>query len=136
MEAKLLMARRRAASIPSPPVMQRLVCLWLALLAIASMVYWVEPLWAGALMCGASISLLPSICFAWYSLRWRGARFTTLALRGFYLGSATKFFLTVVLFAAVFSGLRELPPAGVFLGFLIAQFTGLAVTARSVRPLV
>ncbi|WP_460232065.1 ATP synthase subunit I [Aurantivibrio plasticivorans] len=115
-----------------PPILLRLLLLWLLLVAVAGTCLLFDTSLGLSLLWGGSASLLPSLCFAWYSYRapW-GARQAANALSAMYRAEAIKFLFTVAIFAAVFMQAKKVYPSVVFLTFVGAQLCAWVVTARA-----
>ncbi|GAB4223217.1 MAG: F0F1 ATP synthase subunit I [Gammaproteobacteria bacterium] len=71
---------------------------------------------------GGITCLLPNMCFAWFVLRYRGARQAKKIVQSFYRGEAFKLLITVGLFfiAFKFAAVKPLP-------FFVNYIAGLAV---------
>ena len=70
---------------------------------------------------GAGIALAGSLYFALQAFRHGGARQASQIVQGFYKGEAGKFVITVLLFAAVFAGVRPLRAGWLLTGFILEQ---------------
>lgn len=71
---------------------------------------------------GGIVCLVPSYLFALIAFRYSGAHAARDIVKSFYWGEAVKLFVTVFLFALVFSTMNV--AAGYFLGtFILMQFT-------------
>lgn len=112
--------------------MSRLLLLWIALALGSGALLLIDTTLGLSLLWGFSVSLLPGICFAWFSYRgpW-GARRTAAVLSAIYRAEAIKFFLTVVLFAAVFMQVDKIYPSVVFLAFIGAHICSWVLTAQA-----
>lgn len=81
---------------------------------------------------GYSVNVLPSICFAWYSLKYFGsARRSRAMVSSLYRAEALKFVLTVVLFSVVFMQVGSIYPLIFFLAYGAAQVATWVITARA-----
>ena len=126
--------RLRPSTIARPPVVQRLFMLWLAAVVLAVAVMPIDSKWGLSLLWGFSVCLLPAICFSWYSFRYRGARAAVTAVNAFYRAEAIKFFLTALLFAAVFHRADKVNLLVFFLAFIAAQIFSWLLTALTLKP--
>lgn len=70
---------------------------------------------------GAGIAIAGSLYFALQAFRHAGARQAPQIVRSFYKGEAGKFVITVLLFAAVFVGVRPLQAGWLLTGFILEQ---------------
>lgn len=125
--------QRPASSIAKPPVLRRLLLLWLATLPLALMTMLIDARWGLSLLWGFSVSLLPAACFAWYATRHSGARAAAAVVNGFYRAEAVKFVLTAILFALVFQRVDQIHLPAFFLAFIAAQIIAWVLTAQSLR---
>ena len=124
------------ASIPTPPVLQRLVWVWLGLALLSLLFGLVNREIARSVLWGISVCFAPTACFTWYVLRFKGARFARHTVNTFYRGEAIKFVLTAVLFIIVFQRAEELNVPVFFLAFMGAQLIAWALSMYSIgqRP--
>ncbi|PWK46783.1 ATP synthase subunit I [Pleionea mediterranea] len=72
-----------------------------------------------SILLGGAVSVLPSLAFAYFAFRHSGARSSQQVVKGFLLGEAIKFFLTIVLFILVFK-FASVMIGAVFIGFGVA----------------
>jgi ATP synthase protein I len=121
----------RPARVARPPVVRRLLWLWLSTLGLSLAVMVFNPQWGLSLLWGSSVSLLPAICFARYAFRYRGASYTLSAVGAFYRGEALKYFLTLLLFAAVFIQVAKIHAVVFFLAFISVQIFSWLLTAHA-----
>ncbi len=88
-----------------------------------------DPTAAKSFAYGGVISVIGHAYFAFKVFAYGGARAVKHILRGFYMGEAGKFAITVVLFAAAFKTVENLVPgylvAGFFLGLLVNRLAPL-----------
>lgn len=70
---------------------------------------------------GAGIAIAGSLYFALQAFRHAGATRAPQIVRSFYKGEAGKFVITVLLFAAVFTGVRPLQVGWLLTGFILEQ---------------
>ena len=70
---------------------------------------------------GASIALIGSAYFALQAFSHAGAGSAKQIVKSFYKGAAGRFIITVLLFSAVFAGLKLLQVGWVLAGFFIVQ---------------
>lgn len=70
---------------------------------------------------GAGIAIAGSLYFALQAFRHAGARQAPQIVRSFYKGEAGKFVITVLLFAAVFVGVKPLQVGWLLTGFILEQ---------------
>lgn len=75
---------------------------------------------AKSFLAGGMIAVLGHGYFAYKLFRFAGAQATRQILRGFYAGEAGKFLITIVLFSAVFKGMKDVQPAYLMTGFFLA----------------
>ncbi|MDF2446827.1 MAG: synthase chain [Moraxellaceae bacterium] len=71
---------------------------------------------------GAGIAVAGNAYFALQAFRHAGAQQATDVVRSFYRGEAGKFVITVLLFAAVFAGVKPLQAGWLLTGFILEQF--------------
>ena len=79
---------------------------------------------------GAAISLLPNAYFAIRVLLAPAPLDARLRLRQLYVAEVTKLLISALLFALVFTGWKALPPAGLFIGFVVVNLAYLVISAR------
>lgn len=112
-------------------MVSRLLLLWFALALLAGATALINTTWAISLLWGCSVSLLPSVCFAWYSFRKRYRAGQALAVvHAFYRAEAIKFLLTAAMFAAVLARVDMIHLPVFFLAFIGAQMSSWWLTAR------
>lgn len=70
---------------------------------------------------GAGIAIAGSLYFALQAFRHAGARQAPQVVHSFYKGEAGKFVITVLLFAAVFAGVKPLQAGWLLTGFILEQ---------------
>ena len=70
---------------------------------------------------GAGIAVIGSAYFALQAFSYAGAGSAKQIVKAFYKGAAGRFFLTVLLFSAVFAGIKSLQAGWVLTGFFIVQ---------------
>lgn len=70
---------------------------------------------------GAGIAIAGSLYFALQAFRHAGARQAPQIVHSFYKGEAGKFVITVLLFAAVFTGVKPLRTGWLLTGFILEQ---------------
>lgn len=80
---------------------------------------------------GAGIAIAGSLYFALQAFRHAGARQAPQIVRSFYKGEAGKFVITVLLFAAVFVGVKALQPGWLLTGFILEQLVVWGFVLRS-----
>lgn len=80
---------------------------------------------------GAGIAIAGSLYFALQAFRLAGARQAPQIVRSFYKGEAGKFVITVLLFAAVFVGVKALQPGWLLTGFILEQLVVWGFVLRS-----
>lgn len=108
--------------------------LWVLTLGILAVMTAVAAAFSGrqaslAVLAGGGVSLIPTFLVVGRFRAWR--RFAReLTLGRMLAWQAGKWFLTAVLFAAVFIGYREVPVLWLFGGFIATQLAAMAVLAR------
>jgi F0F1-type ATP synthase assembly protein I len=115
-------------------VLQRLLILWMVLIAMSVAVMPIDSRWGLSLLWGFSVCLLPAVCFTWYAFRYRGARVVIASVKMFYRAETVKFFLTAILFAVVFHHADKISTAVFFLAFVAAQIASWLVSAMTIKP--
>ena len=107
------------STIKVPPVNRIAVIQLLVLLPVTLLIYLLDEILALSVATGALIQIGPQAFFNRMAYRFRGARQTSLILRGFYLGESGKLLMAAALFAFVFAKMPWLSYPAVFLSFLI-----------------
>lgn len=103
---------------------------WQLLLAglIVAAAFAAGGLWSGySAAMGSGIALAGTLYFAWQAFRFAGATAAKAILNSFYRGEAGKFFLTVLLFGAVFLHVKAVQPGWLFAGFALPQLAAWVV---------
>ena len=121
------------------PVYQILIAQLVVLILISALLMLAKGWQAGfSGLLGGVIAWLPNLYFAQKAFRYRGARAAKDILKSFYAGEAGKFFLTAVLFALVFWGVKPLDVPAVFGVFILTQavswFAPLLIKAKPLKP--
>lgn len=80
---------------------------------------------------GAGIAIAGSLYFALQAFRHAGARQAPQVVQSFYKGEAGKFVITVLLFAAVFAGVKPLQAGWLLTGFILEQLVVWGFALRS-----
>ncbi len=96
---------------------QMIVGLALAMIALAF-----SPLAGVSAGLGAGIAIAGNLYFVLQAFRHAGAASAKQIVQSFYKGEAGKFVITVLLFAAVFAGVKPLQAGWLFTGFILEQF--------------
>lgn len=123
--------QRRTITIARPPVLSRLLLFWSLLVLVAFSVWMFDTRLGLSLLWGIAVSALPGACFAWYSFRRHGgARQSGAVVRAIYRAETLKFFLTAVVFAAVFSRVSDIHPVVFFIAFIGTHIGSSLVSAR------
>lgn len=108
-----------------------LLLLWFALALLSGAVTLINTTWGLSLLWGCSVSLVPSVCFAWYSFRKRySAGQAQAVVHAFYRAETVKFVLTAAMFAAVFAQVDMIHLPIFFLAFIGAQIGSWWLAAR------
>lgn len=81
------------------------------------------------ILAGGGVSLIPTFLVVGRFRAWRRSA-RELTLGRMLAWQAGKWFLTAVLFAAVFIGYREVPVLWLFGGFIVTQLAAMAALAR------
>lgn len=124
-------SQHRSTILDRPPVLSRLLLLWSALALLSGAATLINTPLGLSLLWGCSVSLLPSVCFAWYGLRKYGGAQQSLAMvRAVYRAEGIKFFLTAAMFAAVFIQVDKIYLPVFFLAFVFGQIASWLVTAQ------
>lgn len=85
---------------------------------------------AVAIVVGGIVSLLPNVYFAGRVLLLPAPLDVYKRLRQLYMAEAIKLMISALLFALVFSRLKQVPPVWVLVGFLLAHVGYLTVLMR------
>lgn len=110
----------QGAKLKAPPI-KRIFAVQGILLLLVSLSAWVlsDPEIARSILLGGLISIGPNVYFARWAFRFSGAQASSSVARSFYIGEAGKFFLTVVMFAAVFAWVKPLNIPILFLTYIV-----------------
>lgn len=106
----------------------------LAVLFVVALVV-AGPLAGLSALAGAGIAVIGQAYFVYRAFRHAGAISASHIVQGFYRGEAGKFVLTALLFAAVFTGFRDVQPGWLFASFVLEQLVAWIVpfTIRSTQ---
>lgn len=107
--------------------------LWLALAVLALAVMPLDKKIGISLVWGISVCLLPTICFAWYSFRYRGGQVVASVVAAFYRAETVKFLLTGMLFAAVFNRADQINLSIFFAAFCVTQILCWSLSAITLK---
>ena len=122
---------------PPRPLVDRsqalLLLKWQAVLAAAlTLVALIDSTGAAlAVGLGAGIAIAGSLYFALQAFRHAGAQQAPQVVRSFFKGEAGKFVITVLLFAAVFAGVKPLQAGWLLTGFILEQLVVWGFALRS-----
>lgn len=84
----------------------------------------------GSMMTGAAIETVGRAIMVFHAFRFLGASKVIQALRSFRRGELQKFLLCTLLFSLVFSLVKEIRPAAVFVGYGFFALLGTVLAAR------
>lgn len=107
--------------------------LWLALVGLAVALVPLDKKLGISLAWGISVCLLPAICFAWYSFKYRGGQVAVAVVSGFYRAEAVKFLLTGILFAAAFKRTDQINILIFFTAFIVTQILSWSLSAATFK---
>jgi ATP synthase protein I len=113
--------------IPQPSVAKLLLWQIIATLLCIIAAVIVNSTWVLSALCGAMISLIPSVYFAYRVFKISGARYAKYIAQSFYKAETAKFLLTMVGFALVFSTYKHVRVDVFFASYLVVMITGLLI---------
>ncbi len=125
--------QRNINTIPKPPILQRQLFLWLAMVVIAVAVMWINRRIGLSLLWGFSVCMLPAACFTWYATKKRVVHATLVTINNFYRAEAIKIVLTAILFAVVFQRENEIDVIILFVAFVVAQLCSAILVAKTLH---
>lgn len=126
--------RKRKSSIPTPPVLPWLLGAWGLFIGISVVLRLMGyELLSTSLLWGVTVCLAPSVMFAWYVFKYRGATRAKDSVNAFYRGESLKFVATAALFALVFTQAERIQIGVFFLSFIIAQLISWLIAVRVIR---
>src|SRR5690606_1002369 len=103
------------------PALGRLYATQIALLTVASLcLLWVDITAAYSVLLGGLTFIAPTGFFARQAFRFRGAQATHRIARAFYRGETTKFVLTAMAFALIFTLVKPLNLVALWLAYVAA----------------
>jgi ATP synthase protein I len=129
--------RKSGANINKPPVFGRMLIVWMILLGIGLSLRIVDLIEISrSMVLGVSVCFAPSVAFAWFVFRYRGASVARQAVNAFYRGESMKFVLTAILFAVVFVKVEQIHVLVFFASFIVAQLISWLVAGFTIgqRP--
>lgn len=129
--------RKKSRLIPSmkkPPVL-RIAAVQLLLVSVAGAVLHLNgnPVTALSVMIGGALCALPGAYFGWRAFRDSGARAAQRVVGNFYRAETGKFILTLAGFAAVFTVVKPLNAAALFISYGLCVIVQWVLVARTVR---
>jgi ATP synthase protein I len=127
------MGEQQRASIPRPPVHRITFAQLLALAPVLGVPWFFWPKLAIAGLAGAMIEVLARAYFGFYAFRYTGALQMRQVVRSFRRGELGKFMLVAVSFGALFALDKNLHPAAVFIGYLVAWLLGTIFSMRLLK---
>lgn len=119
--------------ISKPPILQRQLFLWLAMVAIALAIMWIDKGIGLSLLWGFSVCMLPAACFTWYATKSRVMFAPLVTINNFYRAEAIKIILTAILFALVFKRANEIDVVILFIAFVVAQICSAVLVAKTLH---
>lgn len=120
-------------TIPKPPLRRLFLGQALTALLIFAVIFPVNRIQSYSFLLGCLVQLTGSLYFAWQAFKYSGARQTKSMVQSMYRGEAGKIVLSGALFAMVFTMVRPVSAAFVFVGYLVMQAMHLALAARLLR---
>lgn len=123
------------AELPPPlvdprPLLQASAVHLLVWVLVAATLYPVDVPTALGVLLGAAIAVVPAAVMARAVFRFRDSVDPRVYTRTVYRGELTRFLLTIVLFALVFTEVEQLQVAALFLTYMLALFVQWALGAR------
>ncbi len=120
------------ASIKKPKFYRVLVVQLGVLLPLCMLTLVVDKTTAISTLLGGLLSVLPHAYFTSYAFRYVGARSARLIARSFYRGETGKYLLAMVGFALVFTLVKPLDLAALFLAYIAMLLVQWLVSAKVV----
>lgn len=112
---------RQAGASIKEPALGKLFATQIALLSAASLcLLWVDTITAYSVMLGGLTFIVPTGFFARQAFRFRGAQAMRFIAHAFYRGETTKFVLTAMAFALIFTLVKPLNLAALWLAYVMA----------------
>ncbi len=112
--------RQAGASIKAP-ALEKLYATQIALLSVVSLcLLWVDITTAYSVLLGGLTFIVPTGFFARQVFRYRGAQATRQITQAFYRGEVTKFVLTAMAFALIFTLVKPLNLMALWLAYVMA----------------
>lgn len=111
--------------IPRPSVIKLIRWQFVVTILFTLVAAMINSTWVVSAICGALISIIPSLYFAYRVFKYQGARYASHITQGFYKAEAGKFLLTMVGFALVFSTYKNVRVDVLFASYLTVLLTGL-----------
>lgn len=112
---------RQAGAGIKAPALGKLYATQIALLTVVSLgLLWVDLITAYSVLLGGLTFIVPTGFFARQVFRYRGAQATPRIARAFYRGETTKFVLTALAFALIFTLVKPLNLTALWLAYVVA----------------
>lgn len=120
-------------TIQKPPLQR--VFFWQALTTLITfaVIVAVDKVQGYSFLLGCLVQISGSLYFAWQAFKYLGARQTQSMVQAMYRGEAGKIVLSGALFAMVFTMVRPVSAAFVFVGFLLMQAMHIVLVARLLK---
>lgn len=119
-------------TIPKPKIFYRWCLVWLLWVISALLLKVLNPEISRSVLLGGCVAMIPSLCFAWLTFRYQGARQSQRALSTFYRAEGIKFIFTAGLFSLVFIRAETINIMVFFVSFILAQILFCLVAWRSI----
>ncbi|MDB6063526.1 MAG: hypothetical protein JWM78_3629 [Verrucomicrobiaceae bacterium] len=122
---------RRASATIKSPALGKLYATQIALLIVVSLcTLWANTVTAYSVLLGGLTFIAPTGFFARQAFRFRGAQATYRIARAFYRGETTKFVLTAVAFALIFTLVKPINLIALWSAYIVAMFVHQILAAR------
>jgi ATP synthase protein I len=125
--------QRPTNTIPTPPILQRQLLLWLVMSGIAIIVFRLNAKVGLSLLWGFSLCMLPAACFTLYANKNSVNQAIIKRINNFYRAEAVKMVLTAILFALVFKHVNKINVIVLFLAFIAAQICSSVLVAQTLH---
>jgi ATP synthase protein I len=120
-------------TIPKPPLRRLFLGQALVALLIFAVILPVNRIQSYSFLLGCLVQLSGSLYFAWQAFKYSGAKQTKSMVQSMYRGEAGKIVLSGALFAMVFTMVKPVSAAFVFIGFLLMQAMQIVLVARILK---
>lgn len=122
---------RQAGATIKGPALGKLFATQIALLSAASLcLLWVDSVTAYSVLLGGLTFIVPTGFFARQAFRFRGAQAMQRIAHAFYRGETTKFVLTAMAFALIFTLVKPLNLVALWLAYVMALLVHHLLAAR------